>query len=162
MVDDCYFTQLNSPTQNESILDIIFTNRPSFINYCNVIPGISNHEVVLTSFMAQAVYHKESDSKHYLWNRANFQEMSIELSRFTAWLSDHFNIRTPVECLWSHIKSELLNLLDKYVPSKVVKNSNKQPWINHYIKQLSRQKKKCYKTAKANNSSLEQLRYKSL
>ena len=29
MVDDCYFTQImNSPTRNENILDIIFTNRP--------------------------------------------------------------------------------------------------------------------------------------
>ena len=55
-----------------------------------------------------------------------------------------------------------LHVLDKYVPSKVAKNSNKQPWVNHYIKQLSRQKKRCYKTAKANNSSLEWLRYKSL
>jgi len=163
MVDDCYFTQLvDSPTRNENILDIIFTNRPSLINYCNVISGISDHEAVLTSFMAQAVYHKEGDRKRYLWNKANFQEMNIELSRFTAWFCDHFNIDTPVECLWSHIKSALLSLLDKYVPSKVVKNSNKQPWVNHHIKQLSRRKKKCYKIAKANNSSSEWLRYKSL
>ena len=58
--------------------------------------------------------------------------MSTELSRFTAWFSDHFNIDTPVERLWFHIKSELLNLLDKYVPSKVVKNSNTQPWVYRY------------------------------
>ena len=96
--------------------DIIFTNRPSFINYCNAIPGISDHEAVLTSFMTQAVYHKESDRKRYLWNRANFQEMSIEFSRFIAWFSENLNIDTPVKCLWSHIKSEHLNLLDKYVP----------------------------------------------
>jgi len=111
-------TVVNSPTRNENILDIIFTNRPSFINYCNVIPGISDHEAFLTSFMAQAVYHKESDRKRYLWSRANFQGMIIELLRFTAWFSDHFNIDTPVECLWCHIKSELLNLLDKYVHPK--------------------------------------------
>ena len=38
MVDDCYFSQLvNSPTRNKNILDIIFTNRPSFINYCTVL-----------------------------------------------------------------------------------------------------------------------------
>jgi len=153
---------VNSPTQNENILDIIFTNRPSFINYCYVIPGVSGHEAVLTSFMVQAIYHKESDCKHYSWNRANFEAMSIELSRFTTWFSDHFCIDTPVKCLWSHIKCELLNLLDKYVPSKVVKNCNKQPWVNHYIKQFSRQKNKCYKIVKANNSSSEWLRYKLL
>ena len=88
-MDDCYFTQLvNSPTRNENILDILSTSRPSFINYRDVIPGISDHEAVLTSFMAQALYHEENDCKRYLWSRANFQEMSIELSRFTAWFSD--------------------------------------------------------------------------
>jgi len=44
---------------------------------CNVIPGISDHEAVLTSFMAQAVYHKESHRKCYLWSRANFQGMNV-------------------------------------------------------------------------------------
>ena len=41
-------------------------------------------------------------------------------------------------------------------------NSNKQPWVNRYIKQLRKHKKKCYKAAKANSSSLEWLHYKSL
>ena len=88
--------------------------------------------------------------------------MSIELSKFITWFSNYFNIDTPVEYFWFHIQSEFLNLLNKYVPSKVVKNSNKQPWVNRYIKQLTRRKKKCYKTARVNNSSLEWLRYKSL
>jgi len=110
--------------------------------------------------MAQAIYHNESDCKHYLWNRVSFLEMSIELSRFTTWFFDHLCIDTPVECLWSHIKSELLNLLDKYLPSKVVKNRTER--LELIIKQLSKWKKKCYKTAKANNSSSEWLCYQSL
>ena len=34
---ECYFTQLvDIPTRGEKILDIVFTNRPSYINYCTV------------------------------------------------------------------------------------------------------------------------------
>ena len=165
MVDDCYFSQLvSSPTRNENILDIIFTNRSSFINYCTVIPGISDHEAVLASFMAQVAYQKGNECRCYLWNRANFQEMSVELSEFTACFCEHFSTDIPVECLWSSIKSELLDLLDKYVyiPLKVVTCSNRQAWVNRYIKQLSRRKKRCYKRAKASNLSSEWLRYKLL
>ena len=162
MVDDGYFTQLvSTPTRNENILDIVFTNRPSLINYCKVIPGISDHEAVLTSFMTQVVYHKGSKRKRYLWNRVDFQEMSIEMIRFTAWFTDHFCIDTPIEHLWFHIKSMLLNLIDKYVPSKMVTNSNRQPWVNRHIKQLGRRKKKCYKRAKVSNSPSDWLHYKS-
>ena len=96
-IDDCYFTQLEiSPTRNENTFDIILTNRMSIINCCNLKPDINDHKAVLTSFMAQAVYHKESECKCYLWSIANFQEMSIELLRLTTWFSDHFNIDTPV------------------------------------------------------------------
>ena len=87
MADECYFIQLviiSTPTRNEN-LDIGFTNRSSFINYCQVIPGVSDHEAVLTSFMAQAICHEGSEQNRYLWTRVNLQEMSVELIKFTAW-----------------------------------------------------------------------------
>ena len=162
MANDCYFNQLvNAPTRNENILDIIFTNRPSFINHCTVIPGVSDHEAVLTSFIAQTVYQKGIKRKVYLWNRANFQQMSIALSEFTMWFCKHFSTDTPVEALWSNIQVKLLDLLDKYVPSKMVTNNNRQPWINHHIKQLGRRKRRSYKRAKASNLASDWQYYKS-
>ena len=51
---ECYFTQLvNIPTRGENILDIVFTNRPPFVNYCTVVPGVSDHDAVVVSFIAE-------------------------------------------------------------------------------------------------------------
>ena len=44
------FTQMvQSPTRGENILDIFVTNRPSLVNHCDTITGISDHEAILGS-----------------------------------------------------------------------------------------------------------------
>ena len=35
------------PTRDENNLDLFFTNYPSLIKSCNVIPGISDHDMVV-------------------------------------------------------------------------------------------------------------------
>ena len=62
MAAECYFTQLvNFPTHRENILDIVFTNRPSLVNCCTVVPGVSDDDAVLFSFIAKATYVSERD-----------------------------------------------------------------------------------------------------
>lgn len=38
---------VTTPTRERNILDLFVTNRPSLLNQCEVIPGKSDHEVVL-------------------------------------------------------------------------------------------------------------------
>ena len=98
MASECYFTQLvNFPTHRESILDIVFTNRPSFVNYCTVVPGVSDHDAVLVSFITKATYQNEIKHKCYLWNRANFEDMRIALSEFSVWFCNHYCNDSPVD-----------------------------------------------------------------
>ena len=55
MAAECYFTQLvNFSIRRENILDIVFTNRPSLVNCCTVVPGVSDRDAVLVSFIAKA------------------------------------------------------------------------------------------------------------
>ena len=56
----------------------------------------------------------------YLWNRANFEDMRVALSEFNAWFCDHYCNDTPTDFLRISIRRELLSLLDKYVPSKML------------------------------------------
>jgi len=47
---DYDFTQtVSTPFRNQNILDIFLTNRPSTVTSCEVIPGISDHEIVSIS-----------------------------------------------------------------------------------------------------------------
>ena len=72
------------------------------------------------------------------------------------------NADTPVEQLWCSFRDYLLNTLDEFVPSKIVRNNQKQPWITRSIKQLGRRKQQCYNKAKATKSVSLWQNYKSL
>ena len=160
---ECYFTQLvNIPTRGENILDIVFTNRPSFVNYCTVVPGVSDHDAVVVSFIAKATYQNEIKHQCYLWNRGNFVDMRVAFTEFSMYICNHYCDDMPADFLWISIKGELLNLLDKYVPSKMVSCISRQPWLNRYIKQLSRRKQRCYNWAKISNSPSAWAYYKFL
>ena len=38
---------VNSPTRKDNILDVIITNRPTLVNKCINIPGLSDHGAIL-------------------------------------------------------------------------------------------------------------------
>ena len=48
LVNDFNLTQIvESPTRDRNILDLCFVSHPSLVEYCNVIPGISDHDAVI-------------------------------------------------------------------------------------------------------------------
>ena len=78
------FSQLvNFPTRYNNILDIFLTNRPSLTNYCNSIPGISDHEAILTESNISVILHKPPSRKIFLWNRADPELVRIFFNRFS-------------------------------------------------------------------------------
>ena len=72
---------------------------------------------------------KEMEHKCYLWAKANLEEMRIKLYDYGNYCVMSNNADTPVEQLWCSFRDYLLNTLDEFVPSKIVRNNQKQPWI---------------------------------
>lgn len=121
MSADCCFTQLvNFPTQESNILDVVFTNWPSLVNCCTDILGISDHDTVLDSFHIENDPEGHNETQKYLWSRANFEELKSNLLDFTNEFINYNSVGTPVEHLWCILRDKLLNLLDRFVPFKMV------------------------------------------
>jgi len=38
---------IHNPTRGDVILDVFLTNRPSLLSQCSVIPGLSDHDILL-------------------------------------------------------------------------------------------------------------------
>ena len=48
---EIYLTQIHSaPTCKKNLLDLVFTNTPSLVKTSISIPGISDHDIILTDF----------------------------------------------------------------------------------------------------------------
>ena len=163
MSADCYFTQLvNSPTRGNNILDLFFTNRPTFIKSCSIEPGISDHDILLVSICTSVFKPIQTCRKLYLWNRANFDEMRAKFTNLSRDFFDHFTIDTPIEDTWDSLCNLLKTVLNEFVPSKITTGKPKKPWINRKIKQLRRRKQNQYNLAKRTNSENQWRHFKTL
>ena len=57
MSAECAFTQVVVfPTRQTNILDLFFTNRPSIVQTCNPLPGISDHDITLVNMNLEVTY----------------------------------------------------------------------------------------------------------
>ena len=74
---DMNFTQLVTfPTRNENTLDIFATNRPTLVNKCIPIPGISDHKSIYVKSCIKAKYRQPTRRKIILWAKADFHHIS--------------------------------------------------------------------------------------
>ena len=101
---ECGFTQVvNFPTREKNTLDLFFTTYPSCIQQCEPIPGISDHDIILTTVKSNISYSKSANHNVYLWRNANLQDMSEDILNFSLDFTYTHTIDTPIEELWSKL-----------------------------------------------------------
>jgi len=152
MSAECGFTQIvNFPTREENILDLFFTTQPSCVQYCEQIPGISDHDIVITTVKSIVSYSKQANHTIYLWRLANLEDMSKNMLNFYLEFTNANTIDTLIEELWLKFCDKLLDIMNTHVPSKIKSNSVHRPWINHTLKQIRRHKQQSYNRARSKN-----------
>ena len=73
-----------------------------------------------------------------------------------------FNATSPIQDVWTFIKTHLLKLQDQHVPSKQSSTRYSQSWINREVKSLSMKKKRSYDKARRTGIAKDFRRYKHL
>jgi hypothetical protein len=129
------------PTRNENILDIFCTNRPTLVDRCYPIPGLSDHDTVLIDTNLIPNRQKPIQRKICLWKKVNITAMREDLSSFSSSFTAEYSTATHINTLWSIFKNKCTAALEKFVPSKLTSTRYSQPWMNRPIKRLARQKK---------------------
>ena len=98
------FTQFNSPTRGNNILDLFLTNRPGLIHEVNVSSGISDHELIIVKSPLAATLPRSQAHTIFLWQHADWQALNERLHLF----SNHtdYSGDTPIQDLWNLFKQE--------------------------------------------------------
>ena len=125
------------------------TNRLSLMHCCNPIAGISYHEAIFIESSITLSQHQCTKRKFYLWHKADISSINEIIIQFTSSFLNKFSTSTPIDILWEEMCYEYLDL----VPTKFHSTGSKQPWVNSYIKRLSRKKQRLYNLVKCSNSS---------
>ena len=118
------------------------------ISNCTPLPGVSDHEMILTISDVQAKRLKPVSRKILLWNKADIQNIRNDQSTFSSNYLTSVTINTPVEEQWRIISRHLTQTIDNLVPSKMSTTRFNQPWITRQLKRLARKKIKILQEGK--------------
>ena len=137
------------PTRQNRILDLFFTNNSTLVDNSIVIPGMSDHDGIANiTVNLKPKLCAQKPHKVFLYHKANMDELKKDLKEYCDTVINKNSHQETVEELWTQFKENLTSVMDKHIPSKMVSNKNKSPWINHKIKKMHRRKQKAYNKAR--------------
>jgi len=148
-------------TRKNAMLDLLFTNRPSFLTHCKKMPGFGDHD---TSALADIVCHpkkiKPIQRTVSSWKRANTNQLRKDIENGMNIFCSSFSTKTPINTLWDNFKGILLNAQTNNVPTKLTSTRYNQPWFNRDCKIAIRRKNRKHKIYKNSNIEADQMKYK--
>eukprot|EP00105_Crassostrea_gigas_P018256 XP_011436304.1 PREDICTED: uncharacterized protein LOC105334520 [Crassostrea gigas] len=150
------------PTRLDNTLDIFLSNRPSLVNRCTPIPGLSDHDAVFLETPAVAKRGKPVKRKIYLWKKTDENKMKAEFIEFKKQFLNNYDSSSLIEDMWNSISTTPNKILESTVPSKMSSSRFNQPWINREIKALSRRKKRQFNKAKSTKHPKDKKKYQHL
>ena len=152
---------VNTPTRGSNVLDIFITDRPSLVESCDTVDGISDHEAVFIESLVTAHLTLPSRRTIYLWSQADLQNVKNRTGSLCEEFVSSYSSSIPVEILWNNFVRICNTCLD-LVPTKLSSSSFKQPWITTHIKRLSRRKQRAYNYARKTNEAQQWSNYYNL
>ena len=111
-------TQYQS-TREDKNLDLHLTTRPSLIRSQSLIPGISDHDIIVVDSDIKPTYSAKLPRKVYSFNsaKADWATIKAKTTQYTeGYLRSHHS--NSVDQKWTSIRKHLLDMLDKHIPSK--------------------------------------------
>ena len=142
-------TQIHDePTRGDNTLDLVFTTNPSLLKSTASVPGISDHEAVVTDFDTQPQRARSKPRRRYLYSRANWENLNAEIENITERINKMDEEGRNIDIMWNEFKTLLLSAIEGNIPSHTQRRNNRFPWINKEVKRLLRKKKRLYKQAK--------------
>ena len=160
---DNNFSQIvDKPTRDNNILDLCFTNCPSFVNEITVQAGISDHDVVIVNASIKAKFVKRPRRKIFLFNKGDYESIASEMRSFNDQLTSKRVSEMDIDTLWSSFRDTLQLSMDQHIPSKLSSSKPSQPWITNATKREIRKKQRLYKKARKSNSTILWDQFKTL
>ena len=151
---------VTEPTREDHILDLMLTNNPSIIKSVHILPGFSDHEVVLSDSNLAPSYARKLPRKIHLFSKANWAEVRQKISDFSA---TYFNTMSELDIntKWNTLKKQLNDIMDSCIPTKMTTTRHNVPWINRTLIRLTRNKQRLFNKAKKKKGNEAWSWYKS-
>ena len=117
---DSHFTEVHeSETREGKMLDLLFTTNPTLVKSSVSVPGISDHDMVVTDVDLKPQHVRQKPRKYRQFARANWESLRTDLDKTSEEVNASYSAGRDVHTLWGHFKTSLISAVDKHVPTKV-------------------------------------------
>ncbi|XP_071959873.1 uncharacterized protein [Antedon mediterranea] len=144
-------------TRGKNILDLIATNRPTFVRRTQVLPGISDHSIVYTELTLKLPRKNQVPRSIILYNKADWIGLAMHMRTLPP-----FTLTSSVDDDWNRVKTHLNEGIKKYIPSKIVKKKESSPWISRSLKRMMRRRDKAYKACTKRGRTQDEEKFRLL
>ena len=127
-------------------LDLVMTNEESMIDKVELESPLGKSDHSILTFNYKAYSERNTNlRKIFLYDKGNYVEMRTAITQ--AW-KDQNKSTNEIEPKWGHFKEKINNLVDLYIPSKLIKDQKepmncKAPYDKQTIKAV-RKKHRCW------------------
>ena len=143
---DCMLEQMvTSPTRGQNILDLFFTTNPTLVDDITIIPGLSDHDIVLAQVNVKPEVTKQVPRNIPLYKKANWDQLKQSMRDFHLELVQSSLATTDVQSLWDKFVTRLQQGIDTFIPVRKADTRDGFSWINQEIRRLIRKRDKLYK-----------------
>lgn len=154
--------QVSEHTRGNHTLDIVLSSQPHTINSVTTIPGMSDHEAVLFDVLTKLKRHRLEPRKIYQYHKADKEVIIAEVHKFVEVFFKGTPYVRSIHENWHLLQASLVNIIDKYVPSKVIRPHKDVPWLNNFIKRKMKSRNKLYIRAKCTQNESDWTAYRQL
>ena len=151
-------TRITEDTAN--ILDLFFSNNQSLVNRVNIIPGISDHEVVYVESSLRPSRAATPPRKVFCYNKGDFDTLKAEL-RIVRKEFKSMEPTSTTQALWDKFQATVTDLMNKHIPTKTLNGKKiKKPWINRKVKSQMRRRDKLFRRMRKTKNDSDIRKYK--
>lgn len=145
---DHHLTQLQrEPTRGDRVLDLMCTNKPSLTKSITTIPWEADHNAIVSDCDVKPMHMKRKPRRIHIYSKAKWTNMRCDTKAFVDSYVTEIRHNT-IDENWNKLKSHIVTMIDKHVPSKMTSKRQHLPWLSPESKRKMKRKHRMYKRAK--------------
>ena len=153
---------IEEPTRGTNILDLIATNHPSSFRRTEIIPGVSDHDIVYTEIYIVPTRQQQKPRQIPLYSKTKWNNVNSDVKAIYNEIMNMKNIGESVNSMWTYFQNNLDNSIKNNIPHKTAKNKDGYPWINGDLTRLIRKRDRSYKRNKKSGNKADKNKYNKL
>ena len=153
---------VEEPTRGSNMLDLIVTNYPTSFSRTEIIPGVSDHDIVFTEVNILPVKHRQKPRTIPLYREAKWDNVKQDLHNIHQCITKMDEENQSVESMWNIFLTKLQESIQKNIPQKKARKKDGCPWIKSDLRRLIRKRDRWYRRRKKSGNQQEAKKYKTL